>query len=415
MNETTIVWESITKMLIPISSTICLGGSIVLFLRSENIRSRRLLAFIMMMWGVAYSVIITGILSGTIDRVKTSFLSPSILILGNLYVIITMCYPMEVLRPGWLNLKRFLVLISPYAVTVGIYYAAILILGESPVILKNKDDFFHHATQFNVWYRLIILFSVTGYIILQLFIVYRYEVSYRRWCENNYASPETLKVSWLYYFGIGCILISFAYFFVVFDGNAYCYAIHNMVIQAFFAFTLYKGLFHQNAYTENFFRHTMNEEKAHEKELDTLSKTFSVGEHPVTNVNESENEMNDTTFLTRLPSYLKQVQQWMEETKPYLRKDFQLMDVSEQFALNRTYLSRLFNEGWGMSFSNVVSEYRIRHAEKLLKNRPDLTISQISSQCGFTSPSTFHRTFSKHHGGVTPKQYLDGYLKISEG
>lgn len=115
-------------------------------------------------------------------------------------------------------------------------------------------------------------------------------------------------------------------------------------------------------------------------------------------------------FLTRLPEYKAKVQQWLEETKPYLRKDFKLMDVAKVIHLNRTYLSQIFNEGWGTSFSNVVCDYRIRHAERLLKSCPDLTVNQIALLCGFASSAVLHRAFAKHRG-ITPKQYRNKAIK----
>ena len=56
----------------------------------------------------------------------------------------------------------------------------------------------------------------------------------------------------------------------------------------------------------------------------------------------------------------------MAERKPYLRGDFKFMDVSEILPLNRTYLSRVFNDGFGDSFSGVVRDYRIRETEEML-------------------------------------------------
>lgn len=116
--------------------------------------------------------------------------------------------------------------------------------------------------------------------------------------------------------------------------------------------------------------------------------------------------MDETVFHTQLPEYKAKIEAWMEETKPYLRKDFKLMDVAAVLPLNRTYLSQIFNEGWGASFSCVVRDYRIRDAEKLLLAHPDFTVNQIASLCGFTSASVLHRAFVQCHD-MTPKQYRE--------
>lgn len=147
----------------------------------------------------------------------------------------------------------------------------------------------------------------------------------------------------------------------------------------------------------------MNEEEAREnEEVEKLPPPPVVDD-----AEQQEKSMNETVFLVKLPEYKTKVQQWMEETKPYLRKDFKLMDVAGVLPLNRTYLSQIFNEGWGESFSDVVRSYRIHYAEELLRNHPGLTVNQVALKSGFTSPSALHRTFAQYHDGITPKQYRE--------
>lgn len=434
---TAITWEAILRMLIPMCMVICIGGAILLFLRSDGSRSRRLLASVMLAWGLAYGCRMVRLLLGS-GYLHTDLLTPFILVGGNLFVIVLLLYPLEVLRPGWLNLKRAFLLALPYLAVVALYYIVLRILGRSPVRLHSWDDFLSHIGQFDVWFRLILTFSIVAYVALLLYIVYRYELSYRRWCDANYASSEQMEISWLRHYGTGVILIGIAFFFEVFNGSTLCYVAHNAVVQVFFCFTFYKGLFHQSPYMEDFFRHTMNEEEA-EKEADEAEMAAreelaaraglatqaeqafqaklavqgglapqagptAVSARPETARMELPDE---NTFQSRLPLYKSEIQRWMEKERPYLRRDFKLNDVYEVLPLNRSYLSRIFNEGWGSSFSSVVSNYRIRHAEELLRDRPELTVNNIAILCGFTSDSTFHRTFAQMHDGMTPKKYRE--------
>lgn len=406
MNISMTGWEAVLRVLLPMCTVICIGGAAILFLQSKGSRSRRLLAYIMLAWGLVYAMRTIGIVTGAMDFMKTDVLAPFVLIGGNLYVIVLLLYPLEVLRPGWLNLKRGLAILSPYLGIVGIYYIILSLLDQSPVPLRSWDDFLLNQSQFNVWYRLVILSSVVAYVVLLLCIVYRYEISYRKWCESNYASPEGMEVSWLRYYGIGVILIGVAYFCNVFDGNTYCHVFHNLTVQLFFGFTFYKGLFHENPYTENFFRHSIDEKEAEEDAEEKTAEIQTVAidsEQPAPE--KADPKIEEAIFYSKLPGYKMQVQQWLEETTPYTCKDFKLMDVKKVVPLNRTYLSQIFNEGWGTSFCNVIREYRIRHAERLLEQHPELTINEIAKLCGFVSLSTFHRAFASFHQGITPKQY----------
>lgn len=98
------------------------------------------------------------------------------------------------------------------------------------------------------------------------------------------------------------------------------------------------------------------------------------------------------------------LERWMQEQKPYRQKDFKLLDVMQVLPLNRSYISHLFNEGYGETFFNFVMRYRIEESVRLLENHPEMNIRRISDLCGFSSPSVFGRAFLKNKG-VTPKQY----------
>ena len=62
-------------------------------------------------------------------------------------------------------------------------------------------------------------------------------------------------------------------------------------------------------------------------------------------------DANDTGigFLTGT-NYVKEIEQWFREEKPYLRGDLRLSDLQRRFPIGRTYLSQLFNKALGVSF-----------------------------------------------------------------
>jgi AraC-like DNA-binding protein len=45
-------------------------------------------------------------------------------------------------------------------------------------------------------------------------------------------------------------------------------------------------------------------------------------------------------------------------------------------------------------------------AAKLLKDNPDMTISQIANRCGYDEATSFGRTFRKAYG-ISPSQYRE--------
>lgn len=396
--EMIIDYRNILPILQTMAMVICLGGATLLFLRRRNNRSRSILAMIMLLWGIFYAVRVVGALlnNPSLNFTSANVMEPFVFVWGNLYLIILLLYPIEIMRPGWLNLKRTGLLLLPYVAVSLLYYVILFLLDQEPESLGSLGQFLEHIGNFNVWYRLFMNISVIGYLVFLYWLIWRYKPLYQQWCSNNYSNSENMDVSWLRQYAIGVVLIGVAYFGLLLNGGTICFIVHNIIVQCFFAYTLYKGLFHDNPYTENFFRQTLNEEAAClEAELNE-EQIFSKKILP---------EGNESAFLKNLSLYRNQVSDWMVEKKPYLDPDFKLMDVSEVLPLNRTYISRVFNEGFGESFSDVVREYRIREAERMLLSRKDIPVGQVGELCGFSSASVFHRAFVQSHEGLTPNRY----------
>ncbi len=110
-------------------------------------------------------------------------------------------------------------------------------------------------------------------------------------------------------------------------------------------------------------------------------------------------------FEECLPEYVKMVEKWMLESEDYLRRDFKLLDVSAALPINRSYISRIFNEGMGSSFSQVVKKYRIEKAKKMIETHPNLSVQEVARRCGFVYIK-FVPCFKKHVG-VYPRKYRE--------
>ncbi len=80
-----------------------------------------------------------------------------------------------------------------------------------------------------------------------------------------------------------------------------------------------------------------------------------------------------------------------------------LKALSDKFSLNQYYISELFHQVSGSSFQEYTADERMKEAMHLLKNS-HLSIGEISSRVGYTSPSSFARTF-RERTGLTPKEY----------
>ena len=229
MNTKIPEYADILQVLLTMSVVICVGGAALLFLRSGGNRSRRLLSLVMFAWGLIYMTRVIGMLTGILnfDFTSTGVLDILVLVAGNFFLIVLLLYPLEIVRPGWLNLRRIGLLLLPYIMLVLFYYAVLPLLGQKILVLRDIDDFFEHIGEFNVWYRLLLLISIGFYLLLLLRLTWRYREVYQQWCQSNYAATEDMEISWLRNYTIGVFLIGCAYFWLLFDGNTGCFIVHN--------------------------------------------------------------------------------------------------------------------------------------------------------------------------------------------
>ena len=89
----------------------------------------------------------------------------------------------------------------------------------------------------------------------------------------------------------------------------------------------------------------------------------------------------------------------------FLKQGVRLADIATMLDTNRTYVSRLVNNTYNMSFSDYINTLRIDYAEQYLLHHRDAKQSDIATACGFPNASAFNNVFKKITG-VTPKIWL---------
>lgn len=89
----------------------------------------------------------------------------------------------------------------------------------------------------------------------------------------------------------------------------------------------------------------------------------------------------------------------------FLKQGVRLADIATMLDTNRTYVSRLVNNTYNMSFSDYINTLRIDYAEQYLLHHRDAKQSDIAAACGFPTASAFNSVFKKTTG-VTPKAWL---------
>lgn len=107
---------------------------------------------------------------------------------------------------------------------------------------------------------------------------------------------------------------------------------------------------------------------------------------------------------------LNKLQQFMESEKPYLDAGFSLPLLAKRLSVSTHHLSQILNEELGQSFFDLVAQYRIKEAQRLLVSPEgiNLKIEEIAQRVGYNSKSAFNTAFRKITT-QTPSEYRRSY------
>ena len=84
-------------------------------------------------------------------------------------------------------------------------------------------------------------------------------------------------------------------------------------------------------------------------------------------------------------------------------KNCTLANLAKYTGYDYAYLSRYFRKAVGISYNDYVNQYRISKACYLLQNS-EMTVLEISNECGFNSLRSLNRHF-KEQLGMPPSDY----------
>ena len=101
---------------------------------------------------------------------------------------------------------------------------------------------------------------------------------------------------------------------------------------------------------------------------------------------------------------MAEMERLIGEKKLFLRKDLRVADIAQEMATNETYVSLLINNLSGNNFATLIGGYRVRHAQQLMREHPEMVHADVAEASGFASRTAFLRTF-KAQTGLTPTEW----------
>lgn len=212
--------------------------------------------------------------------------------------------------------------------------------------------------------------------------VFRFTAKHNHQLEDYYSNTEGKTLSWVKIINVAILIAAIASITFALIGRSYfshnevSLLIPSFIFSSFFFFIGYKG--------------SQQIQVSSDIEEEQFDFNFS-------DTNDDSN--NDLK---------KQIADLFENQKIYKNSDLRITTISEQLNTNRTYISKLINDEFNMTFSDFVNTFRVEEAKKLLTNNENqlFTMEHIAEKSGFGSLNSFSRVFKKACG-TSPGNYRD--------
>jgi len=325
-------------------AVLCFFGAAQCLRHLENNRIRKVWAIILILWGLCELVMVALFKTASNPfQVGSELMDSTPMLVACVFAWLLFIYPSISMRPGKFNWGRGALFLLP-----------VVVLGVIDYVLPVDLRLF-----------------IALYPIWLMYLGFRRVHRYRQWCEENFSTLDDIDAQWIVRYIMMIMLAALVFYYLcVSDDPAR-------------AFTQQWYLMFVLCYTTDQVLHRP----------DPWERLHS------TVVEEEKDEPDPANA-----AYRATLEAWLEKEKPYCNPDFQLTDLRQVLPLNRSYLSRFINTEYGCSFYQWVNGLRIKEAQRLMTEQPDLKIQDIADRCGFSSRRVFSQIFTRETG-TTPTEW----------
>lgn len=112
----------------------------------------------------------------------------------------------------------------------------------------------------------------------------------------------------------------------------------------------------------------------------------------------------DTPLEEKDREWIAAFERLMQEEQAYREMECSRSSIAQALDVHENTVSRIINQHYGMRLNDVVNQYRVREAQRLLVANPDQAVTDIAFEVGFNSIPSFNRVF-KESCGFSPREY----------
>lgn len=344
--------------------TFLLTGILLWLRRQRGDRSRFFLALPYLLGGMIFLFRLFDM-----ESASSPVLSIGLLYKGWAFLLLLYLYPIEVINPGWLTFKKGFWLFSPWLLLT----AALLCLPFRFRELASFHEMTAYITEFNVWFRLLILLvCIVPYSLMLFFIPY----NYRRSSANN---------RWIAFYTAGIQGIGFFYVAYLLTGASAMVIGHMSYCILFTLFVTYQELFLR------------------------INVPATLREIPVKSPASSDTlDMPDESIIPEKNeenSLWIQLNKLIDNEQLWKNPDTNITQLAARLNTNRNKLTRIIREQGYDGYKELINRRRIDDFLKIVDSDKYINVLDTFFKVGFRSKATALRNF-KEYTGMLPSEYL---------
>jgi AraC-like DNA-binding protein len=238
----------------------------------------------------------------------------------------------------------------------GLIYVTTVLKGGTPILKVHT-----YMNAIFLLGRAVFLIQV----ILYLYLNFKLLQTNHQKLQDYYSNIENIKLTWVQFFNITLAFTSLSSISLVFLGRE-IFLVHEYYLffpSVMFTIMLFIiGYLGNSQYSTFFIAERVQEFKAEDP-------------HPI-------------VLKERLIKLF-------EKEKVYKNPNLKIWDICYILGTNRTYVSKVINNNYGMNFCGLVNHYRVGHAKIAIQNNKSLTNAEVAEESGFGSLSSLYRAFQE--------------------
>jgi AraC-like DNA-binding protein len=311
------------------------------------------------------------------------------------------CYTQSLLNPYFTFNKK----VAVHFIVPAIYllYRIVIFIGDKLLLQTNFFYTNPHDKSLDIWYQLAGIASMAFYFIASI----RYYNLYQKLIVQIISYADAVLFSWVKkYLLVFLLMLSLRLLFY------FLYPNWGSFKEQWWYYLSFSCLFYYIAitgYTNNVravisFRVTGEFANPVYWLMPTLPSDEKVTEIKLLPLGQ---ETKANAQDPEIDNWKQKIELLMEQEQLYKNPTLTLQDVATHLHTNQTIVSKMVNQGFGISFNDLINNYRVQAVKQLLQSgeHKRQTLLGISIDCGFNSKTSFNRSFKKVTG-LSPKEFI---------